>query len=51
MHLSELAEGHVSQPEDVVQVGDTLTVKIVDVDLPRRRIILSHLQALAPGEG
>ncbi|WP_225840371.1 S1 RNA-binding domain-containing protein [Streptomyces sp. NK08204] len=50
VHLSELAEGHVVRPEDVVQVGDTLTVKVVEVDLPRRRITLSHLQALAPGE-
>ncbi|MFF2327958.1 MULTISPECIES: S1 RNA-binding domain-containing protein [unclassified Streptomyces] len=51
VHLTELAEGHMVRPEDVVQVGDTLTVKIVDVDLPRRRIVLSHLQALAPGGG
>ncbi|MFJ3926768.1 S1 RNA-binding domain-containing protein [Streptomyces sp. NPDC090022] len=50
VHVTELAEGHVVRPEDVVQVGDTLTVKIVEVDLPRHRITLSHLQALAPGE-
>ncbi|WP_234363519.1 S1 RNA-binding domain-containing protein [Streptomyces sp. TN58] len=50
VHLSELAEGHVNGPEEVVQVGDLLAVKIVDVDLPRRRITLSHLQALSPGE-
>ncbi|WP_345044855.1 S1 RNA-binding domain-containing protein [Streptomyces sannanensis] len=45
VHLTELAEGQVDRPEDVVQVGDSLTVKILDVDLPRRRITLSHLQA------
>ncbi|MET8326553.1 S1 RNA-binding domain-containing protein [Streptomyces sp. NPDC005181] len=50
VHLTELTEGHVDRLEDVVQVGDTLTVKIVDVDLPRRRIALSHLLALMPGE-
>ncbi|WP_030552409.1 S1 RNA-binding domain-containing protein [Streptomyces exfoliatus] len=50
VHLSELAEGPLDRPEDVVQVGDILTVKIVNVDPPRRRITLSHLQALAPGE-
>ena len=56
VHLSELAEAHPERPEgvvrveDVVRVGDGLAVKIVDVDLPRRRIILSHLRALAPGE-
>ncbi|MET8731314.1 S1 RNA-binding domain-containing protein [Streptomyces parvus] len=31
---------------DVVEVGDALTVKIIDVDLARRRIALSHVQAL-----
>ncbi|MFF0396851.1 S1 RNA-binding domain-containing protein [Streptomyces sp. NPDC005248] len=51
VHVTELAEGHVDRPEEVAQVGDSLTVKILDVDLPRRRILLSHLQALARGEG
>ncbi|MCX5155720.1 S1 RNA-binding domain-containing protein [Streptomyces sp. NBC_00291] len=50
VHLSELAEGHVDRPEDVVRVGDGLLVKIMDVDVPRRRITLSHLQALPSGE-
>ncbi|MFD4130774.1 S1 RNA-binding domain-containing protein [Streptomyces goshikiensis] len=49
VHLTELAEGPVDRPEDVVQVGDGLAVKVLDVDLPRRRIALSRLQALAPG--
>ncbi len=49
-HLTELAEGHVDRPEDVVQVGDTLAVKIVNVDPPRRRITLSHVRALTPEE-
>ncbi|WP_426500847.1 S1 RNA-binding domain-containing protein [Streptomyces sp. D54] len=31
---------------DVVEVGNSLTVKIIDVDLTRRRILLSHVQAL-----
>ncbi|MFI1732911.1 S1 RNA-binding domain-containing protein [Streptomyces acidicola] len=50
VHLTELAEGQVDRPEDVVQVGGSLTVKILEVDLPRHRITLSHLQAFAPGE-
>ncbi|MFD5933797.1 MULTISPECIES: hypothetical protein [unclassified Streptomyces] len=40
----------MDRPEDVVRVGDGLLVKIMDVDVPRRRITLSHLQALASGE-
>ncbi|MFF9218969.1 S1 RNA-binding domain-containing protein [Streptomyces viridosporus] len=37
----------VAGPEDLIQVGNPLLVKILDVDLTRRRIALSHLQALA----
>lgn len=48
VHRTELAEGPVDRPEDVVQVGAILNVKILDVDLSRRRIVLSHLQAFAP---
>ncbi|WP_328946850.1 S1 RNA-binding domain-containing protein [Streptomyces sp. NBC_00250] len=45
VHLTELAEeGHVERPEEVVQVGDSLAVKILEVDPPRRRITLSHLR-------
>ncbi|MEU9737432.1 S1 RNA-binding domain-containing protein [Streptomyces sp. NPDC048002] len=32
-------------PPDVIKVGDALTVKIMDVDLVRRRIALSQRQA------
>ncbi|MEY9969347.1 small subunit ribosomal protein S1 [Streptacidiphilus sp. MAP12-16] len=47
VHNGELAESPVKRPEDVVEVGDILTVKIIDVDLKRRRIALSHTQAHA----
>ncbi|MGW3660019.1 S1 RNA-binding domain-containing protein [Streptomyces sp. NPDC005151] len=50
VHNSELTEGPVGRPEDVVHVGGSLPVKILDVDPTRRRITLSHLQALAHGE-
>ena len=45
VHISELAERHVEIPEQVVQVGDELFVKIIDIDLERRRISLSLKQA------
>ena len=45
IHISELAERHVEIPEQVVQVGDELFVKIIDIDLERRRISLSLKQA------
>ncbi|PZS31074.1 MAG: 30S ribosomal protein S1, partial [Pseudonocardiales bacterium] len=45
VHISELAERHVEIPEQVVQVGDDLLVKVIDIDLERRRISLSLKQA------
>ena len=45
MHISELAERHVEIPEQVVQVGDEILVKVIDIDLDRRRISLSLKQA------
>ncbi|HLZ37349.1 MAG TPA: 30S ribosomal protein S1, partial [Mycobacteriales bacterium] len=45
VHISELAERHVEIPEQVVQVGDEIMVKIIDIDLERRRISLSLKQA------
>src|ERR1700760_3549552 len=45
VHISELADRHVEIPEQVVQVGEEIFVKIIDIDLDRRRISLSLKQA------
>ncbi|MBM3722985.1 MAG: 30S ribosomal protein S1 [Actinobacteria bacterium] len=45
VHISELADDHVEIPEQVVQIGDEIVVKIIDIDLERRRISLSMKQA------
>jgi small subunit ribosomal protein S1 len=45
VHISELAERHVEIPEQVVNVGDEIMVKVIDIDLERRRISLSLKQA------
>jgi small subunit ribosomal protein S1 len=45
VHISELAERHVEIPEQVVQVGKDVMVKVIDIDLDRRRISLSLKQA------
>jgi len=50
VHISELAERHVEIPEQVVQVGDELFVKVIDIDLERRRISLSLKQANENGD-
>src|SRR5213079_3681105 len=49
VHISELSNTHVESPEQVVQVGDQVSVKVIDVDVPRRRISLSMRQ-VAEGE-
>ncbi|MDN5824387.1 MAG: S1 RNA-binding domain-containing protein, partial [Micrococcaceae bacterium] len=45
VHISELAVRHVELAEQVVSVGDELFVKVIDIDLERRRISLSLKQA------
>jgi small subunit ribosomal protein S1 len=45
VHLSELAEYRVSTPDEVVAPGDEVGVKVLSVDLRRRRVELSIRQA------
>jgi uncharacterized protein len=42
IHISELANEYVQAPSDVVSVGDVVRVKVLDVDLERRRIAVSR---------
>jgi len=42
LHISELAEHKVENPEDVVKVGDEIEVKILRVDTDERKIGLSR---------
>jgi len=50
VHISEMASQHVEAPEQVVTPGEELWVKIIDIDLDRRRISLSIKQAAEGGE-
>ena len=45
VHVSELAEGRVEKAEDAVQVGQTYTFKILEVDADGTRISLSLRRA------
>jgi small subunit ribosomal protein S1 len=47
VHISELSHDHVDAPESVVSVGDEVQVKVVDVDVSRRRVSLSMRQVTA----
>jgi polyribonucleotide nucleotidyltransferase len=44
-HVSELADGYVKQVSDVVQLGDTVRVKVIAID-DQGRVKLSRKQAL-----
>lgn len=41
VHISELAAHHVENPREVVSQGETLSVRIIEVDAERRRLSLS----------
>ncbi len=45
VHISELAQRHIELPEQVAKVGGEVFVKVIDIDLERRRISLSLKQA------
>jgi small subunit ribosomal protein S1 len=44
VHISEISDQHIDAPESVLSVGDPVRVKVIEVDVPRRRISLSMRQ-------
>jgi small subunit ribosomal protein S1 len=56
VHISELAAHHVENPREVVSQGDSVQVKVIEVDPERRRLSLSLKRVddgapLRPAEG
>jgi small subunit ribosomal protein S1 len=41
VHISELAQHHVENPREIIQPGDVVRVKILEIDSERRRLSLS----------
>ena len=41
VHVSQLADRFVKDPHEVVKAGDVVTVRVTEVDVPRKRIGLS----------
>ncbi len=41
VHISQLSDKYVRHPMDVVQVGDIVNVKVLDVDVKKKRISLT----------
>ncbi|HMP42447.1 MAG TPA: 30S ribosomal protein S1, partial [Roseiflexaceae bacterium] len=48
IHVSEMGDGRVQHPRDIVQEGDSVQVRIIRIDPARKRMGLSMRQ---PGEG
>ena len=46
VHVSEMSWQHISHPSEMVKVGDTVNVKVLEVDRERERISLSIRQTL-----
>ncbi len=53
VHISELADHHVENPREVVNQGDELEVRIIEIDADRRRLSLSlkRVTPVSDGEG
>jgi uncharacterized protein len=51
VHVSQLSDRFVKDPHQAVKVGDKLTVRVVEVDLARKRIALSARKDAAPVAG
>jgi small subunit ribosomal protein S1 len=44
IHISELSWSHVNHPSEILSIGDTVTVKVLDIDRDRQRISLGLKQ-------
>ena len=44
VHISEISDQHVDSPESVLSVGDEVRVKVIEVEVARRRVSLSMRQ-------
>jgi small subunit ribosomal protein S1 len=44
IHISELSWGHVNHPSEVLSIGQTVRVKVLDIDRDRQRISLGLKQ-------
>jgi len=51
VHISELADHHVENPREVVNQGDELEVRIIEIDADRRRLSLSLKRVTPAPEG
>ncbi len=48
IHISQIADQHVSKPQDVLKIGEKVTCKITAIDFEKSRVSLSIRALLAP---
>ncbi len=50
IHISQIADKRIEKPQDVLSVGDSVKVKITDIDYDKKRVSLSIRALLEPKE-
>lgn len=50
LHVSEISKDHVNKPADVLSLGDTVKVKIIDIDSEDEKVSLSKREVDFPTE-
>ncbi|MBQ3045258.1 MAG: bifunctional 4-hydroxy-3-methylbut-2-enyl diphosphate reductase/30S ribosomal protein S1 [Clostridia bacterium] len=50
IHISQIADRHISKPQDVLKVGETVTCKITAIDYDKKRVSLSIRALIEPAE-
>lgn len=48
IHISQIADRHISKPQDVLSVGDKVTCKITAIDFDKKRVSLSIRALIEP---
>ncbi|OLS03961.1 bifunctional 4-hydroxy-3-methylbut-2-enyl diphosphate reductase/30S ribosomal protein S1 [Tissierella creatinophila] len=41
LHISQISKDHIESPSEILKVGETVKVKVIDIDLEEKRISLS----------
>src|SRR3546814_16444868 len=50
VHISALSEKFIKDPREAVKAGDVVKVKVMEVDIARKRVGLSMRMSDTPGE-
>lgn len=51
IHISQIADRHIASPKDILSVGDSVRVKITEIDFDKKRVSLSIRALIEDGEG